>query len=46
MAELLLADGADPNVKDKNGHTPLDLAVASGQAETTDLLKAELKRKP
>ena len=39
VVELLLARGADPHTKDKNGRTPLDLAVANGQPETAEVLK-------
>jgi ankyrin repeat protein len=39
VVELLLARHADPSIKDKNGHTALDLAVANGQAEVAEVLK-------
>jgi len=39
VVELLLARHADPRIKDKNGHTALDLAVANGQAEVAEVLK-------
>ena len=38
-AELLLAKGADLNVKNKVGYTPLDGAIFSKKTETADLLR-------
>ncbi len=42
VLELLLAHAADPEIKDKNGRTPLDLAIENGQSEAAMVLK----RKP
>jgi cytohesin len=39
VVELLLARHADPGIKDKNGRTALDLAVANGQQEVAEVLK-------
>ena len=36
--ELLLAHGANPNISDRSGNTPLHLAVAKNQSGTTELL--------
>lgn len=40
IAELLLAQGADPKAKDKHGKTPADLAEAAGFAELAARLGA------
>ncbi len=37
--ELLLANHADPRIKDKNGRTPLDLALANSQSDVAEVLK-------
>lgn len=39
MAELLIAHGADVNVKDLDGTTPLGLAVKEGYEELAELLR-------
>ena len=39
MVELLIANGADVNAKNKNGNTPLDSSSLSKQTETADLLR-------
>lgn len=39
VVDLLLARQADAHVKDKNGRTPLDLAVANNQLEVAAVLK-------
>ncbi len=46
VVELLLARNADPRIKDKNGRTPLDLAIANGQAEVAAVLNGVLKGTP
>jgi len=47
VAKLLLASGADPNVMNKDGRTPLDLAIRHGRPKIADLLKAHMaKQKP
>ena len=38
-AKLVLAAGADPNLADKDGKTPLDHAVSRGQGEIAQLIK-------
>ena len=38
IAELLIAKGADVNVKNEDGETPLDWANWSSHAETADIL--------
>ena len=38
-AKLLIANGADVNGKDKDGETPLDLAVSGGKKATAALLR-------
>jgi ankyrin repeat protein len=38
VVELLLARGANSSLKDKNGKTPLDLAVANGQSDVVSVL--------
>ncbi|MGZ3274833.1 MAG: ankyrin repeat domain-containing protein [Caulobacteraceae bacterium] len=40
-AELLLANGADRDARDKNGDTPLDRAEATGHADIAALLRQE-----
>jgi ankyrin repeat protein len=39
IAELLIANGADVNAKNKGGRTPLDSAIAFKHTETADLLR-------
>ncbi len=39
VVEMLLANHADRTIKDKNGRTPLDLAIANGQDATAAVLK-------
>jgi ankyrin repeat protein len=39
IAELLIANGADVNAKDKEGKTPLDWAIFNKQTEIADLLR-------
>jgi len=41
MVELLVARGADPNVKDQSGRTPLEVARQKGYTELFELLGAE-----
>jgi ankyrin repeat protein len=36
---LFLAAGADPDIKNKQGKSPMDLAEESGVEEAIDLLK-------
>ena len=38
VAELLIAKGANVNVKDEDGETPLDLAIKYKQTEIANLL--------
>jgi len=40
LAKILLAGGADPNIKNANGKSPLDIAVESGVQEAIDLLRS------
>ena len=40
MAHLLLAHGADPNIQDKYGATPIQCAASSGNLEYLELLLA------
>ena len=39
VAELLLANGADVNAKNKDNRTPLDCAIEDNHTETADLLR-------
>ena len=39
VAELLIAEGANVNAKNKNGDTPLDWAIINDETETADLLR-------
>ena len=39
IVELLIAAGADVNVKDVEDITPLDWAIAGDKTETADLLR-------
>ena len=36
---MLISKGADMNVKDNQGNSPLDLADANGRTEIVELLK-------
>ena len=38
MAELLLSNGADPNLKDDNGKTAMDLAYLAGKNDRIPLI--------
>ena len=38
MADLLLSNGAEPNLKDANGQTPMDLAYKAGKDERVPLI--------
>jgi ankyrin repeat protein len=38
VVELLLARGANPAVKDRDGKTALDLAIANGQSDIVSVL--------
>ena len=38
MAELLLSNGADPNLKDDAGKTPMDLAHLAGKNDRIPLI--------
>ena len=40
ICKLLLKHGADPNKKNRDGHTPLDL-VKEGDEDVADLLRGE-----
>jgi ankyrin repeat protein len=39
IVELLLTKGADINIKDRQGQTPLQIAQEKGHTEIADLLK-------
>ena len=39
IAELLIAEGADVDAREKGGGTPLDKAILLGQTEIADLLR-------
>ena len=39
VGELVIAKGADVNVKDNDGETPLDSTIRRKQAEIADLLR-------
>jgi ankyrin repeat protein len=39
IAELLLSNGADVNVKKDDGRTPLDFSIKFKNTEITDLLR-------
>ena len=39
VAELLIAEGADLNVKNKVGYTPLDVAIKRKRTEIATLLR-------
>jgi ankyrin repeat protein len=39
MAEVLLAAGADPGLRDRNGLSPLEIAVEQEQQELAELLR-------
>ena len=41
FADCLLAEGADPELRDDNGHDALAVALACGQAEIATLLSNE-----
>jgi len=41
MAELLIANKADLNTKNKNGHTPLDVAVEANHPDIVELLQQQ-----
>ncbi len=40
IAAVLLEEGADPNIKNNEGKSPMDFAVESGEKELIDLLKS------
>jgi len=42
VVQLLLSCGADPHVKDRDGQTPLDIALHKHDQEIVDLLKRSL----
>ena len=39
VVELLIANGADVNAKNRNGDTPLDSAIKDKHTETADILR-------
>jgi len=39
IAELLIAEGADVNVKNDEGETPIDMAIRLKRTEPIDLLR-------
>jgi ankyrin repeat protein len=39
IVSLLLENGADPSVRDADGRTPLDVAVASGYGEIAEMVR-------
>jgi ankyrin repeat protein len=39
IAELLISEGADVNVKNDEGETPIDMAIRLKRTETADLLR-------
>ena len=39
VVELLIANGADVNAKNRNGDTPLDYAITFKRTELADLLR-------
>ena len=39
IAKILMDEGADPYIKNKEGKSPMDLAVESGEEELIDVLK-------
>ena len=46
MAIALVLRGADPNIKDKNGKTPYDLAVATSHEKIAALLRGRTHQPP
>ena len=41
IVKLLIAKGADANAEDKNGHTPLSIAIQNGHNEIAELLNGQ-----
>jgi ankyrin repeat protein len=41
FVELLIANGADVNIKDNNGETPLDLALNNNQIVIIQILQQQ-----
>lgn len=39
--KILMDEGADPNIKNKIGKSPMDLAIELGEKEAIDLLKVK-----
>jgi ankyrin repeat protein len=45
IVQALLAQGADPHIKDKDGRVPLVIAAANGHIETVEVILAEMMKK-
>jgi ankyrin repeat protein len=44
IVKNLVEEGADPNVKNKDGKTPMDLAVESEENELINLMKSSIRK--
>jgi ankyrin repeat protein len=45
IVQALLAKGADPHIKGKDGRFPLVVAAANGHTETVEIILAEMLKK-
>ena len=41
MADVLITEGADPQIRDRNGLSPLNYANTEGSSEVADIIEAE-----
>ena len=46
IAELLIAEGADVNVKNDEGETPIDMAIRLKRTEAIDLIRQRGAKAP
>jgi ankyrin repeat protein len=44
LVKIMVEEGADPNIRNKEGKSPMDIAVEAADNELTDLLKSSIRK--